>query len=461
MLMQSCSVSRQISKQAQTILLNDSSVGNGHIGISIYDPAANTYLYNYNDTKYFIPASNTKLFTLYAGMKYLGDSLVGIYYQNYSTTSINILPTGDPTFLHPDFPNQPVLDFLKQQQKDIYIANNFRDSALGKGWAWDDYNDSYMVERNAMPVYGNTVRFKLNDIKFTSNYSGDLEWDIVPKLFKDSIAAYYVLPYLLRARKEMQDSFLSKKKLFDFSIERNRVGNIFTIKGLDSKFTEQKIPFCVNGINTVKQILKNDFNLKIKEGWQSDDEYLYPVIPPHLAWHPIKSQPIDSLLKPMMHNSDNFFAEQTLLMVCRRKFWHNTFMSTDSIINTLLSTDLKDIPQPPRWVDGSGLSRYNLFTPQSFIYILNKLQQEFGMKRLKVILPTGSEGTLKNYFNADSGFIYAKTGSMSNQFTLCGYLTTKKNRQLIFSVLVNNEMANSRDVRRAVERFIKAIRNKF
>jgi D-alanyl-D-alanine carboxypeptidase/D-alanyl-D-alanine-endopeptidase (penicillin-binding protein 4) len=136
-------------------------------------------------------------------------------------------------------------------------------------------------------------------------------------------------------------------------------------------------------------------------------------------------------------------------------------MSTDSIINTLLSTDLKDIPQPTRWVDGSGLSRYNLFTPQSFIYILNKLQQEFGMKRLKVILPTGSEGTLKNYFNADSGFIYAKTGSMSNQFTLCGYLTTKKNRQLIFSVLVNNEMANSRDVRRAVERFIKAIRNKF
>ena len=72
----SCSVSKQISKQADTILLKDSAISTGHIGISIYEPATNTYWYNYNATKYFVPASNIKLFTLYAGMKYLGDSLV-------------------------------------------------------------------------------------------------------------------------------------------------------------------------------------------------------------------------------------------------------------------------------------------------------------------------------------------------------------------------------------------------
>src|SRR5215203_677891 len=60
----SCSVTKQISKQAQTILLNDTAIRSGHIGISIYEPATNTYWYNYNADKYFIPASNTKLFTL-------------------------------------------------------------------------------------------------------------------------------------------------------------------------------------------------------------------------------------------------------------------------------------------------------------------------------------------------------------------------------------------------------------
>ena len=49
----------------------------GQVGICVYDPAKATYIYNYQGDKYFIPASNTKLFTLYAGLKYLGDSLVG------------------------------------------------------------------------------------------------------------------------------------------------------------------------------------------------------------------------------------------------------------------------------------------------------------------------------------------------------------------------------------------------
>ncbi len=93
---------------------------------------------------------------------------------------------------------------------------------------------------------------------------------------------------------------------------------------------------------------------------------------------------------------------------------HLGYMSDEAMIDTLLNTDLKDIPQKPNWVDGSGLSRYNLFSPQAMVYILNKLQTEFGIKRLKAILPTGSTGTFKNYYLRDSGYIYAKTGSLSN-----------------------------------------------
>ena len=33
----------------------------------------------------------------------------------------------------------------------------------------------------------------------------------------------------------------------------------------------------------------------------------------------------------------------------------------------MLENQLKDIKQQPRWVDGSGLSRYNLFSPMSFV----------------------------------------------------------------------------------------------
>ena len=160
----------------------------------------------------------------------------------------------------------------------------------------------------------------------------------------------------------------------------------------------------------------------------------------------------------MMHRSDNFFAEQTLLMVSNQFLG---VMKDEKIIDTLLKTDFKDLPQKPNWADGSGLSRFNLFTPQDFIWVLNKMKTEFPWKRISTIFPTGNKGTLTNYYMADSRFIYAKTGTLTGVVALSGYLITKKNKTLIFSVLVNNHQTTGRTVRRAVEKFIQSIRDKY
>ncbi len=457
MLIQSCSVTRQIKKQATQILLNDSIISTGHIGISIYEPATERYWYNYNATKYFVPASNTKLFSLYAGMKYLGDSLVGLRYQNFSDNSINVFPTGDPTFLHPDFINQPILNFLKNERRNINVSDEWKEKALGYGWSWNDYNDDYMVERSPLPVYGNIATFKLNGLKFKDQYSAGIAWAISPKTFKDSINDFYALSLQLRSSKAMMDSALSKKAVSAFSILRNKTNNNFILVNADSTFTKQEIPIATNGVSTAVQILNTEFNLKINTGVQADN-LLYNVVPSHLQLHSIKSQPSDSLFIPMMHRSDNFFAEQTLLMASNEKLG---YMNDEAFIDTILNTDLKDIPQRPQWVDGSGLSRYNLFTPQDFIYILNKLKNDFGFERLKKILPTGGTGTLKRYFNSDSNFIYAKTGTLSNQVALSGFLITQKNKLLVFSILNNNYEGSTVAVRRAVEKFLQQIRKKY
>jgi D-alanyl-D-alanine carboxypeptidase/D-alanyl-D-alanine-endopeptidase (penicillin-binding protein 4) len=112
----SCSLQKQISKSATQFVLNDSSLKTAHVGISIYEPAANKYWFNYQGDHYFTPASNIKIPTCYAAMKYLGDSLEGALKME-TDTAIFILPTGDPTLLHPDFKNQPVISFLKNATK--------------------------------------------------------------------------------------------------------------------------------------------------------------------------------------------------------------------------------------------------------------------------------------------------------------------------------------------------------
>ena len=431
----SCSAQKQIARQAKTILLEDTNIAKGHIGISIYEPATGKYWYNYDATKYFVPASNTKLFTLYAGMKYLGDSLVGLRYEKTGSDQTTIAGTGDPTFLHPDFKDQPVLDFIKKEPGISYLYDVLTPSIapLGYGWAWDDYGDDYMAERSELPIYGNVVTFNLQG---------------------DTVAVEP--PYFYNYSFQWLNGTLKNGVSTKFKIVRPFEENAF--HGLypsSSKFTSQQVPFKINNNPGNKEplflaLLEDTLHRKLGRTSSVDRRF----IPKNI----IHSQPTDSLFKPMMHRSDNFFAEQTLLMVSNEKLG---YMNDKAIIDTLLNTDLKDVPQKPNWVDGCGLSRYNLFTPQSFVYILNKMKDEFGMDRLKAILATGGEGTIKNYYQKDAGFIFAKTGTLSNHCALSGFLYTEKGKLLIFSILTNHYQGGATPIRKAVERFLESIRHSY
>ena len=125
------------------------------------------------------------------------------------------------------------------------------------------------------------------------------------------------------------------------------------------------MPFVTHGIQSALELLPDTIGKQIT--------YL-PVLKKRPAkLTTIFSQPTDSLLKTMMYRSDNFYAEQSLLMVSQEKLGE---MNDRKIIDTLLKTDLSDLPQKPRWVDGTGLSRYNLFTPNDFVVLLQKMQRE-------------------------------------------------------------------------------------
>ena len=166
----SCTVNKQVSKAATTILLKDTAVATGHIGICIYEPATNKYWYNYNATNYFIPASNTKLFTLYAGMKYLGDSLVAARVLNSNSTIFYIYPSGDPTFLNPEFTYQPLFNYLKSFKNTVGINDNTWDAChwemAGHGMI---IHESYMAERSSFPIYNNLIEFSLKNYEIKNS----------------------------------------------------------------------------------------------------------------------------------------------------------------------------------------------------------------------------------------------------------------------------------------------------
>ncbi len=421
----SCSVSKQIDKSAKKDIINRTDLKTAHIGITIFDPSTNSYLYNYDGDKYFIPASNTKIITCYTAMKYLADSLEGLNVTEFNNFII-IKPTGDPTLLHPDFPNQPVISFLLRQTKPLlYEAPAWKENPYGAGWSWDDYNDDYMPERSAMPVYGNVL-----SVLGRSN-------------------ALKVSPPLLKAA--LPPGNPADSLLFVSAVKRSYTSNNFklTFKGATEKLLQ--VPF-ITSDSLVLKLLADTLHKSIGQPGK------FMSAQTAARQFKIYSQPTDSLLKIMMHRSDNFYAEQSLLMVSNQLLGQ---MNDEKIIDSLLRSDYINMPQKPRWVDGSGLSRYNLFTPQDFVFVLNKMRNEFEWNRITTIFSTGGSGTLSARYKNLQGKIYAKTGTLSNNLALSGYIITNKGKTLIFSMLVGNHTASGVDIRNAMEQFLSGIIEKY
>lgn len=415
----SCSAQQKIAKQAKQSIFKNAAFKGAHVGISVYNAATNKYLYNYQGDKYFVPASNTKLFTCYAAMKYLGDSITAARYS-LQDGDVYLQATGDPTFLHPDFATQRLFNFLKQPSiKQVFISTPFAAEPLGRGWAWDDYTEEYMAERDPFPMYGNVA---------TISYRGDT-LHTIPANIKSLIAG--------------------EVNTAGWNVTRKLGGHFYSIVAAPGNTQNTKaITMAMEKGSFAARYLADTLQ---KEVVQVSDV-------PGNVLQDFYSQPTDSLLKITMHRSDNFFAEQTLLMVSNKLIGS---MNDYKITDTLLKTIYADAPQKPKWVDGSGLSRYNLFTPQDFVWLVNKMQADFGTRRVMEILPTGGEGTLSSLYKNYKNQIFAKTGTLSNHVALSGLVITKKGKTLIFSFLVNAHQSTAANIRHGIEAFVTSLIDKY
>jgi D-alanyl-D-alanine carboxypeptidase/D-alanyl-D-alanine-endopeptidase (penicillin-binding protein 4) len=416
-LISACSI-----QKAQHHLLQEPSLQGAHIGTAVYNQSNQTWVDRYQSNKYFTPASNTKILSCYVGMKYLKDSIPGWQIKE-TVDSIYLLPMGDPTFLHPDFSYQPVADIIKNTTKQVVLCLPTTPDAFsmyGKGWAWDDYADDYQPERSRFPIYGNVVTI--------SNTKNGI--DIQPKYFiqGQEVAAKYSV------------------------WTRDFHNNHFYATGKNSNERLQQIPFITDPTYSLTKSLIEDtlhpkYPLLIQKGWDLSSASL------------LKTVPTDTLLKIMMNRSDNFYAEQILLMTSAQLL---NKLDESATIEAVLKNDLNLSPQNTHWADGSGLSRFNLNTPENFVALLQTMQAQFGLDRIKNIFAQGGEGTLGSYYKNIPGVIYAKTGTLGNQVALSGFIVTQKGTELIFSVLVANHVSpSSSSVRKAVEKYLTTLMRQY
>lgn len=391
-----------------------------HTGFSLYDLEEGKTVFEYKADRYFTPASNTKILTFYTCLTILGDSLPAFKYKQ-SNDSLIVWSMGDPTFLNDKvYHNSAAFEFLKSTEADIYLTStNFYEEAFGSGWAWDDYNGSYQPEKSAFPIYGNLIK-----ASFDSS-----ELIIEPAFFANCI------------------SIAEEKKSPEFI--RNKDENIFTFHPSQRIINKTfETPFRTS--DSLTRLLFQD-TLKRMIG------YVDAILPRDAQT--FFNTPVDSVYKVMMQESDNFLAEQ-LLLICSATL--SDSLSIQPAMRLMQQSYLSDLPDKLRWVDGSGLSRYNLFTPRSIVAVWRKIYQKVPKERLFPLLATGGvNGTVSNWYKADEPYFFGKTGTLANNHSLSGYLITRSGKTLAFSFMNSHYLASTSDIRRNMQSILEYIRDNY
>ena len=400
------SLVKKIDAQIKSVQYN-----NQFTGFLVIDPESKDTIYNINSSKYFTPASNTKIFTLFASLNLLPDSIPTLKYTVKNDT-LYVQGTGDPSVLHPYFNDSTALNFMDKYDNISLYLNNFEDEKFGPGWSWDDYHWYYSPERSGFPQYGNIL---------TINNADSLV--VYPNYFKDSVV------------------------LIDYPVNRELQKNLFYFN--PSKKDTVEIPFKVDSALTkifLETSLKKKIHIthKIPDGEQ---RILYGI-------------PSDSLYKRMMEVSDNFLAEQLLILGSSTL---SDTLNSRKAREYVLDNYLSDLSQSPRWVDGSGLSRYNLFTPESMVHVLHRMYNEIPRERLFLFFPTGGiSGTIEDWYpERPDPYIYAKTGSLGNNHCLSGYLLTNSGKTLVFSFMNNHFMESSSEIKKRMQSIFENIRDNY
>ncbi len=423
-----CLLACLTTKAQSTLNLNDefqkSTVLPKHYyGFSLYDVDEQRFVYNHNQDKHFTPASNTKVFTLFASLKLIGDSIPGIAYVERGDSLI-FWGTGDPSFLHPRLDNGRVYNFLKNSNKKLFYSSSpTQEPTYRNGWSIEDYEFYYQPELFPFPIYGNVVQFREVDGKlklFPSYFERDV------KQLADTTTRYRIHRALENNRYEINELPLPKNYV-----------NEKPFRPSDSLLVLLLQDTLKKDVGLVHQQLPQDFKI----------------------YNSVEKRVVE---REMMLPSDNFLAEQFNMVASFLKY--NSF-KTEDLRQYMMDTYYSKLSDTIELRDGSGLSSYNKITPRSMVEVLLQISNEVRDENAKHFLfPAGGlEGTLKNVYPTPGGkaFVWAKTGTINSVHCQSGYIITKKGKRYVFSFLNNNFMGSSSPVRKEMVRIVTHIYENF
>lgn len=436
-------------------VLRRSELSRGNIGIKIVSLDSGNTIFEENAEKYFMPASNMKVFTVAAAMQKLSPN-----FKFVTSVFANALPDengvikgdltifgrGDMTF-SPAFSDGDYYRNLDQLVDKIVQsgvkkiegnlvgdASYFRGYSIPPTWEWDDLQWYYGAGISALSVNDNAIDFRvLPGSNGTACISQMLPNNSTVKIINTCTTGGEKRN--LRVTKRLDQDIIEISGTVPIS-DSGFSGRIAVSKseGLFLSVLRQRLELkgiIVSGSNRTFHFPENNPSSRIEIA-------------------KFESTPLSIIAQKTMKASQNFYTE-SLLWTLGEEFGDKTDLTKSSadkglaVVKSVLLEIGISSDSVIQW-DGSGMSRHNLVTPNAVVQVYQYMAKSPYALAWNISLTIGAiDGTLKNRFSGTSASsnVRGKTGTIDQVSSLSGYVTSASGEKFVFSIIVNGVQQTS------------------
>jgi len=420
-------------------------------GVDIRSLETGEALFELNDGRLMMPASNMKIVTLAAAADLFGwDHTFTTTLETAGTVENGTLQGdlivrggGDPTINSRNGRAAAVLDEWAAALRAAGITRIngrivgddqlFDDDGIGPGWAWDYLQYGYAAPAGALQFNENLAMLTVRP----AAQAGD------PALATITDGSGLTLITRVATTAPGSPSSIDYKRRLDHPVLEVS-GSI----AAGSAALERTVAV-VNPTIFFAQALKDGLTarglLVAGEAVDHDDivAELLRTASERRTIVTTMSPPLRDVAIVLMKVSQNLYAETLLKAIGAARGGIGTFEGgLNAIRSALASWGIPDDGYVN--ADGSGLSRYNYLTPATIAAVLTReYKSELNRAAFMATLPIAGkegEGTMATRMRRTraEGNAIAKTGSISNVRSLSGYVRTRDGEMLVFSIIAND-----------------------
>lgn len=390
------------------------------VGIAVYDLTDQRPLFRYQAEKLFRPASTEKVITAVTALAELGTDYTfrtqlartGTIEGDTLKGDLYVVGHFDPEFSE---------DNLRQLVTAVETAGirhiagrivgdvSLMDSiAWGSGWSWDDAPASFQPYLSPLMLNRGCV-----DVRVTAGQPGE-----APGVRVSPASDYYTVRNCAISH---QASAGKLRITRDWMNHRNDIlvtGNaVNTYTGSLSVYGSAAF-----FLQTLRYQLQ-------QRGIRSEEEVATGPCPPTAVLVGKVVRPLQEVVERALKESDNLSAEALFFhtALARSVTLPIGFQDGQEAVGRFMQEQLQLSPQDCVIVDGSGLSPYNLVSPDLLLEYLKYAAADSRLfPELYAALPiAGTDGTLQHRMKKGKAFrnVRAKTGSVTGVSALAGYVS--------------------------------------